>query len=99
MLTRPSTDEVLLQARERDEHGTDVALLRIERELAEQIRRDDTTHGQSQRASDLVAATVQRLERDIRWTLHPHQDHAVRGRLESASPAPGSHTRLDWTDH
>ena len=62
------------------------------------LGRDDPAHRQSQRAADLVPPAVQRLERNVRRTLDPHQDHAVLRQRRSAWPAPDSRRRRGLMD-
>ena len=98
VLTRPSTDRSCCSR----ESGTNTA--RTSPCCGSSANSPSRFDGMTRRTvsrsvrPDLVPAAVQRLERDIRRTLHPHQDHAVCGSARSAAPAPGSHTRRDWTD-
>ena len=71
--------KLLLQPRERHERRADVALLRLQRELAELARRQHGAHRQPHRPPDIVLPAVQRLERDGRRPLDAEQ-HGVAGR-------------------
>ena len=71
--------EILLQPPKRNEHGPDVGLLRLQRELAQIRRSEDRAYGEAHRAAEIVFAPVQRFDRNCRRPLDAHEHAAARG--------------------
>jgi hypothetical protein len=74
--------EVLLQSRQWHEHRRHLALLRLERELAKRVGRDDIRNVQSHGAPEIVTLAVQRFERNIRRPLNTDEDRVPNPRID-----------------
>ncbi len=74
--------EVALQTRQRREDRAHLSLLRLEGELAEAIRSEDTCRLEAQRPPDVLLLPVQRFDRDLRRLLHAGEQRVAWLRAE-----------------
>ena len=76
-----------LDERQRHEHGANLALLRIEREIPELRRGHDAANRESESASGALLPALQRFERDFGRPLHTDSKPRCEAALSSLASA------------